>query len=289
VINRTKYILIYALPIVVFFLASVRQAEKDPSGYEVVKGMFYKSSTIKTITYTMKKQERFKGIMLSQQSFVKVQYSPLKVYLRQELPKAGLEVLYVHGKNNNLAVVNTNGFPWVNLNLDPMGSIMRENQHHTLLESGHAHMVSILEHLANKYGAEVEKFISNSGTLNWKGRPCWLITFTNPHFTYYKRTLKQGENLLTISAKEKLSEYMILELNKNLDGYKDVSAGQIITVPNDYSPKLELYIDKQIMMPLVMKVYDEKGLYENYEYDNVIINPTYGPKEFDKDFPGYSF
>jgi outer membrane lipoprotein-sorting protein len=279
----------FVLVVIGFLSMSYITSVSEDSGSEIVREMFKKSASIKTITYVMKKQERINGILIEQQTFCKINHNPLKVYLRQQRPKEGLEVLYVHGQNNNNALINTNGFPWVNLSLDPMGSIMRENQHHTLYESGYAHMVSILEHLTAKYGKEADGFMKNEGTIVWNNRPCWHIIFTNPHFNYYKYTLKQGETILSIAAKAKLSEHMILELNKKLKSYSDATSGQTIIIPNDYSPKLELYIDKELKMPLLMKVYDEKGLYENYDYKNVVINPIFSPSEFDKSNPEYNF
>ncbi len=251
--------------------------------------MLASSSQILSMKYTMKKQERIEGKMMMQQTSVKLVAKPLKVYLKQELPKQGLEVLYVHGTNNNHAIVNTNGFPWVNLNLDPMGSIMRENQHHTLLDSGYPHLMSILEHLTTKYSDGVETMVSNTGMVQWNGHSCWNITFTNPNFKISKYTIKAGETILTLAAKAKLSEHMILEMNKDIDDFADVKPGQVINLPNDYSPKLELLVDKNELIPLVIKVYDEKGLYEHYEYYNVVTNPVFKSNEFDKQFPGYNF
>ena len=96
------------------------------------------------MSYTMKKRERIGGEMQSQESTVKLNVNPFKMYLRQLSPKDGLEVLYVQGENDNKAIINTNGFPWVNVSLDPMGSVMRDNQHHTVHQSGYAHLMSIL-------------------------------------------------------------------------------------------------------------------------------------------------
>ncbi len=239
--------------------------------------------------YTMKKQERISGKMMLQQTAVKLVLSPLKVYLKQELPKMGLEVLFVQGRNNNNALVNTNGFPWVNLNLDPMGNIMRENQHHTIYDSGYPHLMSILEHLTSKYHDDIDNMVENGGLVNWNGHTCWSVTLNNPNFKISKYTVKQGENLLTLAAANKLSEYMILELNKNISSYTDVKPGQVIDLPNDYSPKLELLIDKKEMIPLMIKVYDQKGLYEHYEYYNVILNPVFQQGEFEKNYPDYKF
>ncbi len=252
--------------------------------------MFLRSKKITALKYTMKKQERFNGKLGMQLTAVKLQYNPLKVYMRQEVPKVGQEVLFVQGKNNNHALVNTNGFPWVNISLDPMGSTARENQHHTLYESGYAHLISILEHLTAKYQKDIESMINTTGTITWNGRPCWIISFNNPNFKYYQYTVQKGETILTIATREKLSEYMILEMNKKkVSSYTNVSTGQIITVPNDYSPKMELYIDKLNYAPLVMKIYDDKGIYEYYEWYNVVINPTFKSNEFDRNFPDYDF
>lgn len=274
----------------VLLFCSAIEVKKDSTAYQIVKEMFAKSKQISSMKYVMKKQERIEGKMMMQQTAVKLVSQPLKVYLKQELPKKGLEVLYVQGTNNNNALVNTNGFPWVNLNLDPMGSIMREKQHHTLFESGYPHLISILEHLTSKYDQQVEGMVSNAGLVNWNGRSCWNITFNNPYFKINKYTVKTGETVLNLASKSKLSEYMILELNKGLiDNYDDLKPGQVINLPNDYSPKLELLVDKNDLIPLVIKVYDEKGLYEHYEYYNVVTNPIFKSDEFNKEYPEYNF
>ncbi len=262
----------------------------DPSGFQIMKDVFARAKLIHSISYTMKKQEKIDGKLVTGQSSTKLVINPFKVYVRQELPKAGLEVLYVTGKNNNNALINTNGFPWVNLNLNPMGSTMRDNNHHTIFDSGYSFVISILERLTSKYTKELESMITNSGTIVWNGRACWVVNLKNTHFKYENYTVKAGETLLTIADRSKLSEYMILQINKKtVDSYTDVIEGQVILVPNDYSPKMELYIDKQEMIPLVMKIYDDVSLYEQYEYSNLIINPVFKSNEFDKDFPEYNF
>ena len=43
-----------------------------------------------------------------------------------------LEVLFIKG--HETALVNPNGFPWFNLKLNPVGSRMTKNQHHTIIE-----------------------------------------------------------------------------------------------------------------------------------------------------------
>ena len=82
---------------------------------------------------------------------------------------------------------------------------------------------------------------------------------------------------------------MILEKNRKVKNYDDVSAGQVILIPNDYSPKLMLYIDKDELIPLRMDVYDDQGLYEKYQYSKVIIDPKLDASEFSQDYSEYGF
>lgn len=284
---RLRLVIIFFAGFFCFF--SSFQIQNTPSAVQIVKEMFARTKQIKTMTYTMKKKERIDGTFQSQESDVKLNVSPLKMYLKQSMPKQGLEVLYVAGENDNKALINTNGFPWVNISLEPMGNVMRDNQHHTVFQSGYAHLMAILEHLTNKYQSELEIIMTRTASENIEGHECWLITFTNPHFNYYKHTIAQNETVLTLADKHKLSEHMILERNPTISNYEDVKPGQVIELPNDYSNKLELYVDKVRMIPLVMKVYDDKGLYEYYEYSNVKLNPVLRPDDFKKDNSDYGF
>lgn len=275
------YILLSCIFTLVFFGTALPQ-----SGAEISRKMFDSTKQIKTLMYKMKKTERIDGEMVTQVAVVKLSRNPLKVYTRQEQPKDGLEVLYTEG--SRAALINPNGFPWLNLKLDPQGNLMRKEQHHTINEAGYDHVVSILEHLFNKYESEIDA-LTQLQSAEWNGHPCWQITFDNPHFQYYEYQVGDKETLASIAEKFKISEYMILENNKDIDDFEDTIAGETITIPNDYSPKMILLIDKQLMVPLVMKVYDDKGLYEYYEYSDIKINPKLEPEEFTAEYAGYGF
>ena len=284
---RLRFVVIFFVGISYIF--SSFQVQNSPSAVQIVKEMFARTKQIKTMSYTMKKKERINGLLSSQESVVKLNVHPLKMYLKQSAPKDGLEVLYVAGENGNKALINTNGFPWVNISLEPMGGVMRDKQHHTIFQSGYAHLMAILEHLTTKYQPELETIMTRTVSENVDGHECWLITFTNPHFNYYKYTIAKNETILTLADKNKLSEHMILERNPSISNYEDVKPGQVIELPNDYSNKLELYVDKIRLIPLVMKVYDNKGLYEYYEYSNVKLNPVLSTDDFNSENSEYGF
>jgi len=260
-----------------------------PSGHAIAQSMFEQTKSIKAISFKMKKYERINGQLVEQKSAIKIERNPLKVYSYQLHPKEGLEVLYVEGANSGNALINPNGFPWVNLSLDPQGSTMRKDQHHTIRDAGHDLFVSILEHLFEKYGERSIAMIKNKGIKKWDGHDCWLLEINNPHFNFEEYTVQPSETLISIADRLKVSEYMILENNKNIKDYRDVSAGQKIKIPNDYSPKITLMIDKVRMIPLVLEIYDQKGLYEKYEYTEVKINPNFSKNEFTPEFEAYGF
>ena len=259
------------------------------SGYSIVKRMFEKSLTINSLTYTITKRERISGTLIKQISFIKMEKAPFKVYMKQQYPKDGMEVLYVQGANNNKALINPNGFPWVNLKLNPVAGVMRNNQHHTIFQSGFDHVISILEFLCNKYQSEVEDMVINKGTIILDDKECYAIAFTNPYFKYVDYTVSQGETVDDIARKYKISAHMILENNPDVDDYEDVVAHQKIKIPNDYSPKMLLYIDKKELVPVKMDIYDNQGLYEQYHYSQITINPVLSPEEFSKDYKNYNF
>lgn len=259
------------------------------SGYTIVKRMFKKTLTINSLTYTITKQERIGGTLVKQISFTKMEKEPFKVYLKQQYPKEGMEVLYVQGTNNNKALINPNGFPWVNLKLNPVAGIMRNNQHHTIFQSGFDHVISILEFLCNKYQSEVEKMVINNGTIIWDNKECYSIAFINPYFRYIDYTVSQDETIEDIAKKYKLSAHMILENNPDIDDYGDVTTNQQIKIPNDYSPKMLLYIDKKELVPVKMDIYDSNGLYEQYHYSQITVNPVLSSEEFSKDYKNYDF
>lgn len=270
------------------FISGTITTAHSQTAYELAKRLFAQTKQIKTLTYTMKKQERVEGEMVEQKSSIKLVCEPFKIYIKQEFPNDGMEVLFI-SETDDKALINPNGFPWFNIRLDPYGRLMRSDQHHTLYHSGYHHVISILEYLFDKYGVNVQSMVENQGTVVWDGHDCHTIVFSNPDFKYISYTVRQGETLYTIADSLKLSEYMILQRNENVDDYDDINPGQIIEIPNNYSPKIIIYVDKIRMIPLVLKIYDEEGLYEKYEYTNVKVNPVLKPEEFTKGYDEYGF
>ena len=109
--------------------------------------------------------------------------------------------------------------------------------------------------------------------------------------SYYTKSYKVSgdENIAEIAKKFNVNEYAILELNPECDNYEDVRSGQVIIIPSHYGVKMILYISKKTILPLIVRVYDHKGLFEEYDYTRFQLNPQFANNEFDEDFAEYDF
>ena len=101
--------------------------------------------------------------------------------------------------------------------------------------------------------------------------------------------MKPGENITSVSERLHINDYSLLILNPFLDGFEEVRQSQTIKVPNFYNRKFTFYIDKNNWLPIKQLIYDENGLYENYEMKSFLLNPVFEKNEFDEKNPAYSF
>lgn len=281
-----KIKVIFTLFVLVFVLASFNK--KSPNNRELIDKIFTAVDNVKTLRYELQCNERIKGKMQHTESKVKLQVSPRKLYLYIK----GIEVLWVQGQNNGNALVNPNSFPYINLNLDPYGTLMRSDQHHTIHEMGYQYLADILKDGLKKVtdkGEKLDKYFAVLADDKHDGKECYKLSISFPDFAWINYTVKKGENLTTISRRLRISEYMVLENNPKLGGYNDVKEGDVIKIPNAYGKLTLLMIDKQTLLPLNNKVFDDKGLYETYEYYNLQLNPFISPEEFTKTYKEYNF
>ena len=133
----------------------------------IINQMFINARQVKTASYTLRKIERIKGEHVEEVNDVRLNIEPFQLYFKQIKPVKGLEILYPNQQQGKKALINPNSFPMINLNLDPKGYLMRRNQHHTLHKSGFAYLVSISEHLINKYPDQIEHMINLKEAYEW--------------------------------------------------------------------------------------------------------------------------
>ena len=260
--------------------------KNDLNCKEIVTKSLKSIKEVKGLKYHLKITERGKKGFNYYESAVKFSRNPRLIYLYIK----GIEVLWVQGQNDGKALVKPNSFPFFNLNLDPMGNLMRQDQHHTLNEMGYDYFASIIQNTVDKLGDKFDNVFSVEGTERINNRPCYKIVIDNKDFRYVDYTIGEGESITSIARKFHIAEYMILEKNPKFKDYFDIlRKGQVIKIPNWYCRTVVMYIDELYFLPISMKVSDDKGLFEEYNYHFLQVNPKFDEGEFTRGYKGYGF
>ncbi len=268
------------------FLSSYSKKTAAPYDVDlIVNQLFISIQNVKTLRYDLKISERVDGEIISKRSAIKLNISPRNLYVKL----ATQEILWLQGKNNNNALVNPGSFPYISLNLDPFGSLMRKGQHHTIHELGIGYIYSILKNYKSKFKTSFKKHFFIAGEEVFDGRTCYKLVILDTDFNWKPYTVLKNENLVTIARKLHLSEFMILEKNSEIDWYDDVDEGQIIQIPSSYCKYAKILVDKETMLPVSNTMIDEKGLFESYKYTNLRVNTKISSEEFDRDYKDYDF
>jgi outer membrane lipoprotein-sorting protein len=280
---------LFRLSAVVVVLISVSAAAPAPSEKlttpQLITTLSSAINNLKTLRCTVRAKERIGSSYQQAHTVMKMAFDPYKVYLRNQ---KGVEVLWVTGQNNGDAMVYPNSFPYVTLNLDPLGSLMRKNQHHSALDAGYGTIAEMLHGSKQRLDHSFEKTFRYDGDTTIAGRQAYILRASYPQFRYMAYKTTKPETVTSISDKFGCGEYRILERN-DLTAGATVPAGRTLQVPNAYGRRVVLCIDQKMMLPLVVQVHDDKGLFEKFEFSDVIPNQPIPAAEFTKDFKGYKF
>jgi len=269
------------------FMSRLGYSQKNnPTAKELIFKMIKSIGAVDRFKYSLKITERGKKGFNHYESSVKLCRSPRKLYVYIK----GIELIWVNGWNGNKAYVKPNSFPYINLSLDPLGSLMRQDQHHTINEMGFDYFASIVEYMALKVGDRFDQYFKLEGEERYNNRPCYKVTITNKDYAYENYTVGDQENITTIARKLHISEYKILEVNPKLNDYFDIlKKGQVLKVPNAYAKDVVLYIDQLYNLPIGVKVSDDQGLFEQYDYFFLQVNPKIDDAEFTTGYKDYKF
>jgi Protein of unknown function (DUF1571)/LysM domain len=259
--------------------------EANPTTDQLISRLSTSIQGLKTLRCTVRAQERVPGGIQQARTLMKISFGPYKVYMRNH---KGIEILYVTGQNNGDAWVYPNSFPYVTLSLDPNGSMMRKNQHHSTLDAGYGTIAEMLHGSAQRLDRSFEKTFRYAGDTTVLGRSAHILRSDFPQFRYVSYKPAKNESVTTISDKFGCGEYRILERN-GLSPGDVVPAGKTIQVPNGYGRRVILCVDQKLFLPLVVQVHDDKGLFEKFEFSEVVVNQPIAAQEFTKEFRGYKF
>ena len=257
---------------------------------EVISGMLTSCDNLKTASFVLKSTERMKdGTFHVSEIIVRLQRKPLKVYVYCVNPNPGAEALWRTNEIDNRVLINPNGFPFFNLRLNPRNPLLRKGQHHTIEEIGFDYIANVFKHYIGKYKEELYRNFSLSGQEIFDSRNCIVLTYNNHSFAYENYSARAGENVTGIARSNFVSDFMLLCINKELKNYDGLKPGQVIKLPVTYGKKIVLYLDKNNYLPIVQMIYDEKGLYEKYEFSSFLLNPKFDEYEFNPKNRRYKF
>lgn len=274
------------LAILLVWYTQLFSQQKSLTCEELVTKTLKSIRDVKGLKYHLKITERGKKGFNYYESAVKFNRNPRLIYLYIK----GIEVLWLQGKNDGRALVKPNSFPFFNLNLDPMGNLMRQDQHHTLNEMGYDYFAGIIQHSMDKLGSRFDEYFDLVGEERVNNRPCYKVTINNKDFAYTDYTIGEGESITSIARKFYVAEYMILEKNPKFKDYFDIlKAGEVIKIPTWYCKNVTMYIDQLYLLPISIKVSDDKGLFEEYNYFFLQVNPKFEENEFTRNYKDYKF
>ena len=281
----SKNLLILAL-ILTSFLGLNSQTKPLPDCHELMIKSLKAIKEVKGLKYHLKITERGRKGFNFYESAVKFSKNPRLIYLYIK----GIEVLWTQGTNNGKALVKPNSFPYFNLNLDIMGNLMRQDQHHTLNEMGFDYFGGIIENTMDRIGDKFSQTFTIEGEERVNNRPCYKVNIDNKEFSYTDYTVGENESITSIARKLYVSEYMILEKNTKFNDYFDIlKKGQVIKVPTWYCRTVTMFIDQLYLVPVSIKVSDDKGLFEEYNYHFLQVNPKFEEGEFTRNYKDYKF
>ena len=221
--------------------------------------------------------------------YAKMNKNPFKIYVKNEKPKKGAEILYVQGENDNKVLLNTNSFPYVSLSLNSENSLLLSGGHHYIKEAGFGKISKILNFDMEKFQDNFLNKISYEGIYNWNNKKCYKIRIEYEDYQPINYYAKKGETLYEICENKLINIAKIKELNPALDISKKLTDNQEIKITNHYFKMLVLYIDLENYFPIYQLVYDENGLYEKYIYTKLVINKLIKNEEFNRDYKDYNF
>ena len=143
-------------------------------------------AAIKDYTATMMKQENIKGELQEAQVMeIKIRQEPFSVYLVVRWPKKvnGQEAIYVHGQNDNKAIVHGVGAEKMlgTQRLDPTGFIMMRGNKYPITDIGILNLIDKLLEVGRhdaKYGECEVNYYDEDVAVD--DRPCTLIEVVHP-------------------------------------------------------------------------------------------------------------
>ena len=240
---------------------------------------------LRTLRCTVRAQERVGGTINQARSIMKLTYKPLRIYIKNH---KSIEVLWVTGQNGGDAWVYPASFPYVTLSLDPNGKLMRGNQHHTALQAGFGTISDLLRSTGLRQDNTFSRSFRYTGDTVLLGRTSHVLRSDFPQFRYVSYKTGKNETIATVAERFGCGEFRVIERNGLTIGEK-IPEGKVLQVPNAYGRRTTVCVDVKTYLPTLVQVNDDKGLFERFEFSDVIPNQPIPLVEFTREHKGYKF
>lgn len=247
--------------------------------------MFDSINNIQTLRTKIYAMERLEDGYVTAESEIKVQVKPRKLYFIN--PKKKLEILY-NAEVSHKATVKPHVFPYLTVNLEPTGNMMRKNQHYTINELGFEFIAKSIA-LTISQDKEALSNFKYHGKVSKNGYHCHLIDYENKNYQYKKYVVGPKETASTISAKLCVNDYLLRYKNNLLNDFGYLKKGSVLTVPSQFCKKAVIYIDEKLMLPVSITLSDDAGVFESYEFSAIQINMPFRNNEFALNNKEYGF
>ena len=252
-------------------------SDPHPDARELVEQSISAMGRIKTLKGRLVTWERYFNSSTGDYGDVdfNLRESPKEVRILAHKPEgdAGTRIFYKEGSNKNqasvrkpMALIDTLG-----ISLDPEGKKLINQSHHSILTLGFKLTHNVLKKALKDHGEKFKDYVTYMGMGKRWGRNCHEIELNFKDWAWTTYTMEKTETLLDLERRINLSAYLIAEKN-NLLVYETVKAGKVLKVPNAFAKTTTLYIDAQNLLPIGQIMYDENGVFEKYEYKNLVVN-----------------
>jgi hypothetical protein len=248
--------------------------------------MYDSIRAIKTLRQDVLSLERIENKYAINRSQIKLQTSPRKIYFIN--PSKKLEILYNEETIPDKAWVKPHVFPYLTMQLDPRGNLMRKNQHYSIMELGYDFIGRSIALTINKDKDGLNNF-SLKGKTPKNGHNCYLIEYENKAYGYSDYRVNDRETATSIALRLCVNDYLLRQNNNLLNEFGYIKKGTVLHVPTLYCQKAVLFIDDQLFLPVSLSLFDDKGLFESYDYTNIRINEPIEAAEFSKSYKSYNF
>jgi LysM repeat protein/predicted RNA-binding protein YlqC (UPF0109 family) len=286
------YRLATAIIIMAALSTATVKAQQTSQTRTIVNNMMDAIKKAKGYAYVMRGSEKLIGKKEFKVTdlYTKINNSPRKLYGRVENePNKGTQMLYVESEREGKILVKAGRFI-PSIKLSPFSGLLTKDQHHTLLSAGFMFVWKVINDGIKRAESQngFDQVFKYVGDVTFGGKKCYKIVIEDPTYAITTYTAKKGETLYAIAQKLLVPEYNIMEMN-GLKGFDEDLSGKVLKVPTSYAKKSVLFIDKETNYPIYQEMGDNNGVFEKYEYSNLVINPVFAADEFTTDCKDYSF